>query len=107
MFYRLYGLLEEACHELDLAFADKSGLLNQGGASFDRYASALKSLFKEKDKQTQVVSVLEQLSMYVALTVPEESPALEKTRTESRARLLQNMVQLKKCTYPFSNFFSP
>lgn len=82
VFYRLYSLLEAACHELDLIFAEETGSLNLGGgASFDVYSRVLKDLYQAKEeveKQTHLLSVLEQLSTFVALTLPEESPALER-----------------------------
>lgn len=99
MFFRLYNLLENTCHELDLAYAQATGSLDiQGGASFDKYSSALHrlSLLKdEAEQQKQTVSVLEQFSTYMALTVPEESPSLDKIRHEARVQRqrLQDIVK--------------
>ncbi len=77
-------MLENGCHELDLAAAEVTGSL--GGASFDKYSSALKRFFELKDeleKQQLVVTQLDQVITYLALTLPEGSPALEIVRTET------------------------
>lgn len=91
--------MEEACHQLDLTFAESTGSLNQGGVSFENYSSAIKKLFlckEEAQKQTQVVSLLEQLSTFSALTLPEENPALERLRSETltQKQKLKDMVKL-------------
>ncbi len=85
--------MEEACHELDLAFAESTGsLLSQGGYSYSKYCCVLQELFQLKEKskkQTEVVSVLDQLSTYLALTLQEGSPALDRIRSEARTQQLQ------------------
>lgn len=96
--------MEEACHELDLAAAESAGSLdNQDGGgvsrSFDQYSSALHRLFllrEEREKQTQVVAVLDQLSTFVTLTLPEGNPTIETVRKEDRVqrKKLQDMVKL-------------
>lgn len=78
--------MEEACHELDLRLALQRGLLD---VSFGRYTKALRDLYslkEESQKQSQVVAVLDQLSTYLALTLPEDSPALEKIRGEAKVQ---------------------
>lgn len=100
VFFRLYTLLEEACHKLDLAFAKSTGSLStEGGYSFDNYVSALHQLFQlkeETEQQTQAVSVLDQLSTYLALTLQEGSPALDRVMCEARVqkKQLQDMVYI-------------
>lgn len=82
--------MEEACHELDIRLALQRGLLDdEGGASFSRYTSAIRDLYQLKEKsqrQSLVVSTLEQLTTYLALTLPEDSPALEKIRRETKVQ---------------------
>lgn len=92
-------MLENACHELDLAAADVTGSL--GGASFDKYTSALKRYFALKDeleKQIHVVNLLDQLITYLALTLPEGSPALEevKKETTTQRHAAQALVKFKQ-----------
>lgn len=91
--------MEEACHELDLRLALQRGLLDdEGGVSFSKYTCALRDLYKmkeEAEKQSQVVLVLDQLSTYLALTLPEGSPALDKIRGEAKVQRdkLQGIVR--------------
>ena len=99
VFYHLYTLVEEACHELDLRVANMTSTQNTGvgGVSFETYVSNIHKLFalkEESAKQSQVVSVLDQLLTYLALTVPQGSPALEQVKKEAEAqqKLLQDVV---------------
>lgn len=97
--------MEEACHELDLRLALQRGLLDdEGGASFARYTKALRDLYQlkeESQKQGQVVTVLDQLSTYLALTLPEGSPALDKIRGEAKIQRdkLQEIVRMNTVGY--------
>lgn len=96
--------MEEACHEMDLRLASQTGSQGSiGGVSFESYVGVLHQLFslkEESEKQTQVVALLEQLVTYLALTLPEDSPAVDQVRTEARdqRKLLQNVVNLH-CGY--------
>jgi hypothetical protein len=91
--------MEEACHGLDLHVAQQQGLLDdEGGASFSRYTVALQKLYQlkeESQKQAQVVSVLDELGTYLALTLPEGNPALDNLRRETTTQRskLQTIVR--------------
>lgn len=91
--------MEEACHELDLRIASMQ-LPCDSGVTFENYVGVLHKLFavkEESEKQSQVVALLEQLSTYLALTLPEGSPALDEVRKETvdQRRLLQDIVNLQ------------
>jgi hypothetical protein len=99
VFYRLYTLLEESAHKLDLSAAMLAQDGSGGGVSFANYSSALQemsSLKEQSEKQTQLVTTLEQLSTYLALTLPQDSPALDRVRKEAVAqrKLLHDVVNL-------------
>lgn len=97
--------MEQACHELDLSFAQSTGSLDNGGgggggASFDKYSSAIHRLFRlkeEAEKQHQVVVLLDQLATFLALTVPEGSSSIEQVRNEANVqkKTHQDMVKLQ------------
>ncbi len=99
--------MEDACHELDLKLsASRVGGL-QGGASFDKHTSTLRewsALKDEAEKQREAVSVCEQLSTYLALTLPEANSAIERVRHEAqiqRSQLLSmvTFAQVELHTY--------
>ena len=52
VFYRLYTLLEQATHELDLAMAREKSVCRQlGGSTFEHYSSLLQKMNKlQEDK---------------------------------------------------------
>lgn len=93
--------MEAACHELDLSYALTTGSLgDQGGVSFEKYTSSIHQLFllkEESEKQRQVVSVLEQLNTFMALTLqlPEGNPSLDEVRREAQVqrKQLQDVVK--------------
>ncbi len=87
--------MEEACQELDLGVAQATGLLT--GAALAKYATSLRHLSVAKEealKFSHLVGVLEQLFTYLAVTLPENSPALQKVRDETlvQKRQLQAVV---------------
>lgn len=92
--------MEEACHELDLASADPSCLSamhNEGGISFSRYSDDLHSLSRLKDdaeKCRHTITVLDQLSTFCSLTLPESDHRVEQVRKETleQRRKLHEMV---------------
>ena len=70
IFYRLFTLFEEACHELDLA-AHIS--VDVAGATYGRYASALRQQSKLKEEEGRVemqVSGMEQLVTSLGIALP-------------------------------------
>lgn len=79
IFYRLYTLLEQASHQLDLKLAqEKNGSEQLGGVTFMEYSSKLETLHKlteERDGHVQAVGVLEQLVTRMALTATSEDSA--------------------------------
>ena len=79
IFFRLYTLMEEACHELDLAAADLS---NEGGVSFSAYSADLQALSKLKDEAQMCehgIHTLDQLC-----TVCPHSPTRQSKHTASK-----------------------
>ena len=80
VFYRLYTLLEQASHELDLAMArEKSDSGRLGGGSFEHYSSLLQRLHKlqeERDAHEQAAQTLDQFSTRLALCIASEDSAI-------------------------------
>ena len=82
IFNRLYTLLENACHALDLLQAERSGVENLAGTSFGRYSVALTSLTEKKrllEVTQHVCRDNEQLMAHLALRLAdaETSPQLK------------------------------
>ena len=89
IFNRLWTLLEEACTELDLRLAEEShGLPGTGGSTFNQYSVLLEKMSSIKvqlESQTSHTRVLEQLAVYLSLSVPnpESSEPLKAIRREA------------------------
>ena len=79
VFYRLYTLLEQATHELDLAMArEKSDCRQLGGSTFEHYSSLLQKMNKlqeNKDAHTQAAEALDQFATQTALCAGTEASA--------------------------------
>ena len=100
MFYRLWVLLEQACHLLDIELAKRSAPLSADRESFSKYAEAMKDLAQlEEDKkeltaylinlQSQLISIGSQMSQ------PQGHPlfiALQEEVQSTKARL-RDMVK--------------
>ena len=70
IFYRLIKLLEEACHELDLAVQLSD---SQAGASYNHYITALRqqSALKEREERLAMqVNGMEQLVTSLSIALP-------------------------------------
>ena len=83
IFNRLYNLLENACHELDLLQAETdTGAESQAGTSFGRYSAALRKLTELQhlhDTTEEACKNGEQLLLYLTLHLPhaETNPQLK------------------------------
>lgn len=92
--------MEEACHKLDLESADPgtfSAAHNQGGIAFSHYAEELQQLSELKDdaeKCKHTLTLLEQLSTFCSLTLPEDDQNFELVRKEAveQRKKLDKMV---------------
>ena len=88
IFYRLFTLFEEACHELDLTAHVSADV---AGATYGRYASALRQQSELKEEEGRVelqASGMEQLvtSLGIALPNAESQPAYQQLCSELGAR---------------------
>ena len=92
IFQKLFGLLEEACHELDLKLACHFTSEIQHG-SYSEYVHKLRELTKTKaalDTAKQTVSNLDQLVVYFSITFGQTNPLLQGLlphRAESRRKV--------------------
>ena len=82
IFNRLFSLLENACHELDLLQAEKIGGENTAGTSFGRYSAALRKMMEQKrllDVTEQIIRDGSHLIAQLAtrLADPETNPQLQ------------------------------
>ena len=97
IFVRLFVLLEDHCHELDL-LAELQG--SEGGKSYDRYVRALCRQRTLKDEAHVVeynLKVLEQVATYTLTTAPSMAslPAFHQTTAEitSKKEELRHLVR--------------
>lgn len=96
IFLRLFVLLEDACHHLDLT-AELNG--SEGGRSFERYSTALRQQRALKDEEHSVkgqLAILEQSATYTMAVNPNIAslPVFHQLVTEiaTRKRRLQQLV---------------
>lgn len=91
---RLWTLLEEACTSLDLRLAEANhGLPSSGGSTFNQYSIVLEqrsSLKAQLQSQNSHAEMLQQLSTYLTLSLPnpEQNQPLQAIRKE--AAIAQN-----------------
>ncbi len=104
IFSRLYELLEEECHSLDLQLAHSTSSDNSE-SSFAKYSAALTELCRrEKELQShkQHTEAVEQIITYLALALPdaESNPQLDQAREGAAAGRvqIQEMVRHLTCT---------
>ena len=90
VFYRLYTLLEEACHELDLLSAQQTTAHLKSGGTFDAYCVALRNRQRLKEQSStylQRAEELEQLASLLVLTASQvqvdTSQLLDAARTQA------------------------
>lgn len=113
IFNRLYELLEEACHSLDLQVAhDSSSNDSESGESFARYSAALAKLSaKERELQSrkQHAEAVEQIITYLALVLPnpESNQQLVSVRQEvvEGRQQIEALVSTCKCYKHQYSFF--
>ena len=107
IFGRLFHLLEQSCHELDLRLAETTQ--QEGSGSFAHYCAALhkrQELKEKRDRRATQAATLEQLVGLLALTLPgaDTNPILSSLRqqaTEHR-RVCQQLVSTLVKMYPQS-----
>ena len=56
VFYRLWTLLEQACHQLDLELAKRKAPLSTDRESFTKYAEVLRELASLEDEKNELGS---------------------------------------------------
>ena len=87
IFNRLFELLEDACHELDVRLATRGTATGAGGDSFQKYAVMLKQLSELKEQhsaETAKQTFQSQLLSYLLVTVPapQHSRTVQSVREE-------------------------
>jgi hypothetical protein len=78
IFYRLYTLLEQAAHQLDLQLAQERSGGELGGETFGEYSQKIEKLHQlteERDAHVQAIAALEELVPRMALTATSEDSA--------------------------------
>ena len=100
IFLRLFVLLEDVCHHLDLT-AELNG--SEGGRSFERYSAALRQQRALRDEVLSVqrqLTILEQSATYTMVVNPNIAslPIFHQLTTEisTRKGRLQQLVSLFK-----------
>jgi len=98
IFDRIWTLLEEGCTELDLKLAESSSGSDFGGSKF-REALARKSLLlSELDRQKTYTTLLDQMTTYLCLTLPDAqtSSFLQELKKEAETahNILSDKVQV-------------
>ena len=77
---KLFGLLEEACHELDMKLAFHQNV-SQPHGSFTQDTETLRDLTKTRadlDEAQQATSVLEHLMVYSSVAFGKENPLVHR-----------------------------
>ena len=98
IFQKIFTLLQEECHELDLKLAHQHSSEQRHG-SFSLYADALQQLHKayeDLDAAKQSATALEQLMVYLSVAVGPTNPLVQgliQESTDSR-RNVQELVKL-------------
>ena len=98
IFQKMFTLLEEECHELDLKLAHQHSS-DQRHGSFSPYAEALQQLHKAQEDleaAKQSATVLEQLMVYLSVAVGQTNPLVQgliQQSTDSR-RNVQELVNI-------------
>lgn len=79
IFQKIFSLLEEACHELDLKLACHFSSSIQHG-SYSEYVRKMRELTSTRaalDTAKQAVSGVEQLVVYLSITLDQTNPLLQ------------------------------
>ena len=76
IFQKLFGLLEEACHELDLKLASCHHSIEHHG-SFTPYTVALQDLNKTKADLDVAQQSAEQIMVYSSVVLDKENPLVQ------------------------------
>ncbi len=74
IFYRLFSLLEDACHQLDFKLAQNTSPSPASQTSFNEYSLALhqtRELQDEREKLDEAAATLEQVASYLTLHLPD------------------------------------
>ena len=101
IFFRLFSLLEDECHCLDLEVA-KRNVQPDDRTTFATYVSSLHqraSLQEEKDQLTNLINTINQVITYLALNLPDpqQNPGLQaacqqKLNTEKRINEIVSII---------------
>ena len=92
IFQKTFGLVEEACHELDLKLACHVRPETSHG-SYSVYVDKLRALTKTRvdlDTARQSLSVSEQIVVYLSITLDQTNPLIQgllRHRAESRKKV--------------------
>ena len=79
IFQKIFTLLEEACHELDIKLACHFSAQTQHG-SYSAYVGTLRELLKTRadlDLAKQTVSSADQTVVYLSITLDQTNPLLQ------------------------------
>ena len=93
IFLRLFVLLEDACHQLDLS-ASLQG--SDCGPSYERYSAALSNLTNIKDKQLRLQNELNVLEQIVTFTAATAANATTNPLFNNLASTVASMKEKKK-----------
>jgi len=88
IFHRLFTLLEQECHDLDLLLAKREDVHLQPGTEFENYYTIrkqIRSLEQQVTSHHQQAIALDQVASLFALTLrqPEQNPQLQSVRQEA------------------------
>ena len=117
IFFRLFSLLEDECHCLDLEVAKRNIVQPDDRTTFASYASSLHrrtSLQEEKDQLTNLLNTINQVITYLALNLPDpqQNPGLQAACQQklNKEKRINEIVSIKgswfksKCDNVFINY---
>ena len=93
IFLRLFVLLEDTCHQLDLS-ASLQG--SDCGPSYERYSAALRKLTNIKDEQLRLQNELSVLEQIVTFTAATAANATSNPLFNNLASTVASMKEKKK-----------
>ncbi len=105
IFYRLFSLLEDACHQLDFKVAQSRTSDPSDQSSFQEYARCLhelRELEEEKSRVEEEASILEQASTYLTITIslPDaQGSVLLRGMLEEAGNRRRRVAQIVSSTY--------
>lgn len=100
IFYRLFGLLEDAVHCLDFQIAPTSHTAQQQSADVHRYAKALQDLENSREEREKILERITVTEQFLTMSAMNQSatftitPALVEAMVEEAAKSRKDLADI-------------